>query len=356
MITPLSDPGLEPVAGMFRVLADFDFAGASPLYQRLATAAADDAEVVALLLPAAPRDRMPHLLFAAVQYLLGREGVGMLDAFGSQPYETFRSWCLDHRPEIESLTSTRVNQTNEVGRCAASLPTLATVAGWTASPLAIVEVGTSAGLNLLLDRYRYVFGPGRELGPSESDVVLEPRIDGAPPPPMAMPEVVFRMGVDRQPVDVTDDDAVRWLRACIWPEQRWRAELFDTAVVAARRDPPTIVQGDVFEALGDVVGQVPTDAMLCILHTAFINYLPEPARFVDLLTALGAARPLWWVSGEPPGLVPGLTPPAAAPERSGGIHFLYGAQPVGHASHEAAALARSGTHGAWLEWLGDQPG
>ncbi|MBV9284479.1 MAG: DUF2332 family protein, partial [Acidimicrobiia bacterium] len=62
----MTDPGLDAVAGMFRVLADFDFEGASPLYHRLATAAADDPEVVALLLPAAPRDRMPHLLFAAV--------------------------------------------------------------------------------------------------------------------------------------------------------------------------------------------------------------------------------------------------------------------------------------------------
>ncbi|MBV9040540.1 MAG: DUF2332 domain-containing protein [Acidimicrobiia bacterium] len=349
----MTDPGLDAVAGMFRVLAEFDFEGASPLYHRLATAAADDPEVVALLLPAAPRDRMPHLLFAAVQYLLGRDGVGMLDAFSSAPYETFRTWCLDHRQELESLTSTRVNQTNEVGRCAASLPTLATVAAWTRSPLAIVEVGTSAGLNLLLDRYRYVFGPGHEMGPTESGVVLQPRIEGAAPPPMAMPEIVFRMGLDRQPEDVADDDAMRWLRACIWPEQHWRAELFDRAVDAARRDPPTIVRGDVLETLGDVVGQAPPDAALCILHTAFINYLPEPDRFVDLLSQLGAERPLWWVSGEPPGLVPGMTSTAPAPARSGGIHFLYGAQPVGQTAHEPAVLARSGTHGAWLEWLGD---
>ena len=341
---------------MFRVLADFDFAGASPLYQRLATAAAEDPEVVALLLPAAPRDRMPHLLFAAVQYLLGRRGIGMLDTFGSEPYETFRTWCLDHRSELESITATRVNQTNEVGRCAASLPALATVAAWTRSPLAIVEVGTSAGLNLLLDRYRYVFGPGHEMGPDDSDVVLQPRIEGAAPPPMAMPEIVFRIGLDRQPEDVADDDAMRWLRACIWPEQQWRAELFDKAVHAARRDPPTIVRGDVFETLGDVLSQAPPDTTLCILHTAFINYVPEPDRFVDLVRQLGAERPLWWVSGEPPGLVPGLTSTAPAPARSGGIHFLYGVHPVGDASHEAAVLARSGTHGAWLEWLADPAG
>jgi len=347
----VTDDGVEAVSGMFRVLADFDFAGASPLYQRLANAAADDPEVVGLLLPAAPRDRMPHLLFAAVQYLLAGDGIGMLDAFGSEPYATFRSWCLDHRPELESLAARRVIQTNEVGRCAASLPTLASVAAWTGSPLAIVEVGTSAGLNLLLDRYRYVFGPGREMGPSDSDVVLQPRIEGAAPPPMAMPEIVFRMGLDRQPEDVTDGDAMRWLRACIWPEQQWRAELFDRAVEAARRDPPTIVQGDVFDTLGDVVRQAPADATLCVLHTAFINYVPEPDRFADLLTRLGAERPLWRVSGEPPGLVPGLASTAPVPERSGGIHFLYGAQPVGDASHAPAVLARAGTHGAWLEWL-----
>jgi hypothetical protein len=341
---------LEQLAGLFRVLAELDFRGASPLYERLAREAADDDEVLALLLPAAPRDRMPHLLFAAVQYLVWGDGADMLDTFGSRPYAEFRAWCLDRRSDLETLVATRVNQTNEVGRCAGLLPTLATVAAQTDAPLGILEVGASAGLNLLLDRYRYVFGRGREAGPADSDVVLEPRMEGSSTPPLDVPEVVWRVGLDRQPVDVGDDDRVRWLRACIWPEQPWRRDLFDAAVARARRDPPHLIEGDVYERLADIVGEARPDIALCIVHTAVLGYLPDPERFERLLRALAADRPLWWVSGEAAGLVPTLTLQTAPVVE--GINFVFGVVPLGVPGLAPLALARAGSHGAWLEWLG----
>jgi len=340
---------LEQLAGLFRVLAELDFRGASPLYERLARKSADDDDVLALLLPAAPRDRMPHLLFAAVQYLLWRDGDTMLDAFEKRPYADFRSWCLDHRSDLDTLIATRVNQTNEVGRCAALLPTLATVAAQADAPLGIVEVGASAGLNLLFDQYHYVFGQGREAGPTDSGVVLEPRMEGAGNPPLGVPEVVWRVGLDRQPVEVGDEDRVRWLRACIWPEQRWRVDMFDAAVARARRDPPRLIEGDVYERLSDVAGQAPPDVALCIVHTAVLGYLPDQERFERLLGELAEDRPLWWVSGEAAGMVSALTPlPSPAVE---GINFVFGAVPLGVPEAKPRALARAGSHGAWLEWL-----
>src|SRR6266540_5403504 len=113
----MTDTDLDGVAQMFRFLADIDFHPGS-LYERWARPAADDPEVLSLLLPALATDRLPHLLFAAVQYLLLGQGSDPLAAFGDQPYDVFRAWCLDHRGEIETLVANHVVQTNEVARCA----------------------------------------------------------------------------------------------------------------------------------------------------------------------------------------------------------------------------------------------
>jgi hypothetical protein len=338
---------LEDVAYLFRVLAEVDFWGASPLYARLATAAADDTEVLSLLLPAARPDRQPHLLFAAVQFLLLGDGSDPVAAFGDEPYDVFHNWCLARRRKIEALVATRFVQTNEVGRCAALVLCLAWVATRAGRPLAVLEVGASAGLNLGFDRYRYRLG-SHDVGRPDAGVVLEPRIDGSPVPPLSMPAVVWRRGLDRSPVDVNDDNAVRWLRACIWPEQTWRQELFDRAVTTARAGPPVIVPGDAVADLGAAVADAPADAALCVVHTAVIPYLPDRSAFAAAISDLAAERPVWWVSGEAMGLVPALPAPPTPTE---GIAFHYGVVPLAAGDATPRLVARAGPHGAWLEWL-----
>jgi hypothetical protein len=339
---------LEVLADRFRALADIDFRGVSPLYECLTRAAAEDPALLSLLLPAAQRDRRPHLLFAAVQYLLSRQGSDPLTEFGQEPFPAFRSWCLGHRPEIEDIVATHVVQTNEVGRCAALLPCLAVVAETAQQPLAILEVGASAGLNLLFDRYRYVYGTGPAVGAADSDVVLQPRLEGDLVPNAAVPSVSWRLGLDRLPVDVTDDDAVSWLRACIWPEQHKRIELLTRAVAAARRDPPTVVRGDAVDSLRALVRAAPEDAALCVVHTAVLPYIPDYTRFTDLIVELARSRPLWWVSGEVPGVVRQLR---EQPKVNGQISFIYGVVPLGIPGQGPRTLARGGGHGTWLEWL-----
>jgi hypothetical protein len=340
----------DTLAQLCRALAEHDFRGASPLYETLALGLADDPDVLSLLSPAAPRDRMPHLLLAAVQYLLVRDGVGMLEAFAAQPYLSFRSFCLEHRSELEHLTATRVNQTNEVGRCAALAPALGVVGRLAGQPLALVEVGPSAGLNLMFDRYRYDFGLGAQAGPTDSVVVVRPRLVGPLTPPSVLPDVAWRVGLDRKPVDVRDDDAVAWLRACIWPEQQWRRELFDQAVATARLEPPRLMTGDAVANLADVIESVPGDTPLCVFHTAVIGYLPDARRFAETLADAASQRPIWWLPGEPAGFVPELT--SSATFAPAGIVFRFGVVPLGmEAGWSPRTLAHTGSHGAWLEWM-----
>ena len=340
---------LEGVGAMFRALAEIDYRNRSPLYEQLALAAADDPDVLSLVLPAAPTDRYPHLLMAAVQYLLLGEGSSPLEAFGpSDPYPAFRAWCLAHRAEIESLTGRRVVQTNEVARCAGLVPCFAAVADASdGRPLALLEVGASAGLNLLFDRYRYDFGPSASMGLPDAPVVIRPRMEGPPPAIGAMPEVSWRRGLDRNPVDVTSDEDVRWLRACIWPEQQARRDLLDRAVAVARQSPPTVLRGDALETVSELAATAPADAVLCVYHTAVLAYLPDPAKFAERLAEVAETRPLWWVSGEPPGFVAPLAGQTVPLPEGAHLVFQYGIVPLNLPGHEPRTLASADPHGIW---------
>src|SRR5258708_38593327 len=98
----------------FRIFAEVDFKGSSPLYERLARESADDPEILSLLRPAAPSDRLPHLLFAAIQYLLLGDGSDPISAFAADPIPAFRAWCSPRRSEIAALVASRFTQTNQV--------------------------------------------------------------------------------------------------------------------------------------------------------------------------------------------------------------------------------------------------
>jgi len=162
------DSRLEELSQKFEVFAVAEAAGSSPLYERLSNFVAHDGELLGLAAAAATGPET-NLFFAAAQYLLLREPDAPLAVFypslggtadpGAGVEKTFRDFCLDRREAMEGLLGTRRVQTNEVRRSASLLLALEQVARlepW--RPLALVEIGSSAGLNLLVDRYSYDFG------------------------------------------------------------------------------------------------------------------------------------------------------------------------------------------------------
>ncbi|HEY4378650.1 MAG TPA: DUF2332 family protein, partial [Acidimicrobiales bacterium] len=226
--TPYVDPAeLAAMAVHVRAFG-LDPSGRRPLYHRLATAAADDDEVLARLWLARPEQRRIMLLLAAVHDVLLAGNRDPLGAWYSSitdpphpvghgaddPWPHFRRLALDDDGVAERL-ATRSTQTNEVGRCATLLPALAQISAeaaeasdaaetssGTGRPLGLVEVGASAGLNLLLDRYEYRYDPGGTVG-APSTLVLPCRVHGEIPPPLpaAPPPIASRVGVDLHPVD-----------------------------------------------------------------------------------------------------------------------------------------------------------
>jgi hypothetical protein len=318
-----------PVAERYRRFAEREARGRSPLYERFALGVAGDRELLELLEQLPQAKQQPNLLLAAVLYLGGRQ-----PDFGA-----FRAFVLDHADHVLATLAARQTQTNEVGRCALLLPLLARLPG----PLALVEVGASAGLCLLPDRYAYDYG-GTIVGDPAAPVLLrlacQPR--GPVPIPAALPQVVWRRGIDLAPVHLDDPDAVRWLECCVWPDQPQRLTRLRAAVRIARADPPEVVRGDLLEQVEAVVAQAPAEARVVVFHAAVLVYLPDQGR--RRFAALMAALPVVWISAEGPGVIPALEAQldrARAPARA---VFLLGQGP-----QQLVGLADP--HGAWLQWL-----
>jgi hypothetical protein len=310
---------------LYREFAAREARGRSPLYERLALGVAEDADLLRLLNRAPSSKRQPNLLFASVRFL---GGIGT-------DYESFRSFVLERQVEVSDLLLHRRTQTNEVGRCAALLPVLARLEG----PLALVEVGASAGLCLLPDRYRYRYGD-RSVGDPSALVVLECEAIGPVPVPRYVPEVAWRRGIDVTPVDVTDAQDIRWLEACVWPDQTERLARLQAAVEVARWEPPAVEEGDVLERTADIVSQAPAGTTIVVFHSALMPYLTEGARreFEQLVSGL----PVTWISNEAEGAVPSLAGPRieAAGERDAFV-----------VAEGATVVALSDPHGEWLQWI-----
>lgn len=319
------------LAERYRRFARVEAHGRSPLYEQCALGVADDAAVQAILARLPPDRQQPNLLFAAVALLTG-----------VQPeYQAFRSVVLERADDLTAIMRVRRTQTNEPGRCAVLLPLLARLLG----PLALLEVGASAGLCLLPDRYRYQYSSG-VVGDPGSRVVIRCEARGPVPIPDHLPTVVWRRGIDLEPVDLHDADSARWLECCVWPEQTERLARLRAAIEVARADSPVVIRGDLLELVGEVAGTAPPSATLVIFHSAVLTYLSrdDRRRFAELVQAL----PATWISNEAPGVVESLF----VRDRHR-VHPEAGRFVVGINGERAAAF--SDPHGAWVEWLDAGP-
>jgi hypothetical protein len=192
-------------------------------------------------------------------------------------------------------------QTNEAGRCALLLPVLASLP----QPLALLEVGTAAGLALYPDRYSYRYG-GHLLG--SSGPVLDCALTGTAPP-TRLPEVAWRAGLDLNPLDIRNPGDLAWLEALIWPEHSHRRDRLHAAAAIAAAHPPMLTRGDLTEDLLPLAARAPAGATLAVFHTSVLYQVPQARRaaFADLVREL----PGHWIAVEGPDVLTyeGLPPP-----------------------------------------------
>jgi hypothetical protein len=338
----------EELSQIFERSANEEFHNSSPLYEHLSLAIAKDPQMLSLAAHCRKGERAPNLFFAAVHLLLLKgtryplslyyQGLSGSSLGTDDPYPTFRSFCLEYDEEIRSLISARMVQTNEVRRCVAIMPALILVSREAKGrPLYLVEIGASAGLNLLWDRYAYDYGETLQCGDIDSPVQIKCAVKGKsiPPLPERFPEVSARVGIDVNPLDVNHPEATLWLRALVWPEDEERAELLQQAVQVTRQNPPTLIRGDGVESLPAVIEAVPKDSVLCIIRM-FTPIAPiSRHRLSCLISSYGAKRDVFVVSSKSHGR-----------DES---ELLLRSFVNGITTEKCVAYFQN--HGAWIEWL-----
>ncbi|MEZ5378000.1 MAG: DUF2332 domain-containing protein [Acidimicrobiales bacterium] len=367
-------PDLEQLRAVWLRFARDECGTYTPLYRSICETVADRAEVLQVTADGPSHARQPNLLLAAVHALVLRHRASgpatrdpALDRL-CEIYESGRSddagegfvdVVLSHRDEVARLLATRFTQTNECGRSAPLSLALHSVAesyvGTGAGPagLALIDAGCSAGLNLAVDRYRIDFGDDGAFGPSGGPLVASelrgPHVHSMLPLPESLVCIGWRVGLERAPVDLSDDEAVTWMQACLWPDQPHRLERAAQAFTQLRSNPPRIEQGDMVDDLTSLIDQAPADLLVTVLTSWAAAYL-RPAdreRLVEVLRAASVNRPIVWLSMEFPGVAPGLALPdftvdtPTSPSLVGALHFDRG-------EIEPRTIGWTHPHGAWF--------
>lgn len=339
-------------------------------YVAICHAVAESPELLGLMLHAPATQRRPNLFLASVHDLLLREpahplavyfqSLGGACAPDAQLGVRLKDLVAQHPSEMVALLSQRHTQTNEIGRCAVLWPVLqreAVVQG--GRPLALLDLGCSAGLNLGVDRYRYnyqsdrgAFSRGGPYQPEQAQVACVWQ-GCAPPPDVAVP-LHAKLGLDVQPVNVQDPQAVRWLQACVWPGDVARMERLRQAVAQARLAGDTVRRMEGLVDLQRWLDSLPADVVPVLFNSWVLSYF-EQEQLAQLRVAAQSwmlQRGLVWISAEAPALrPPGLSCPDWPAHRPMAGQTLWTRQAAVNGVLHAEALAWSHPHGHWLHCL-----
>jgi hypothetical protein len=312
------------IAARYLRFAQEEARGRSPLYETIARGVAADEATIGFLLTLPRSKQQPNLLLAAVRHLYGTPA----------GWREFRKALLANDVAVRAVMLSRSTQTNEPARCATLLPVLARLP----QPLALIEVGASAGLCLLSDHYGYDYGSAR-LPAAAGAPTFHCAVNDGTPIPQTLPRIVWRAGLDLNPLDAAEGETTAWLETLVWPEQSGRLANLRAAMKIAATARPRIVRGDLLgDSLEQLCGEAPSGATLVIFHTAVLAYVPDLSdrrAFADRARRLGT-----WISNEPPGTFPDIARTVArgAPGR-----FLMAVN--------GAAVAWTDPHGASLDWI-----
>ena len=294
----------------------------APLYRRLASAIAEDTEIVSILLNAPDTQQRPVLLLAALHDLVlehpdlpaARHFPSITpDPDRSDPFPLARAALLDHHQRITSIVATRHTQTNEVGRCAPLLMALQGVED--GRTIGLIDIGCSAGLNLNLDRYAYRLAASDASWSIDIAAEQTPRLEcairGSKPTGLAIPAITTRIGLDARPVDLSNHTEVRWLQACVWPDQVDRLKRLRAAIEVTQTHPVAIEDGDAVNDLTTAIGRVALTELPVVVNSWALAYLTGAQRreYRRTMEHLGSERDLTWIHLEAPSDCPELDAP-----------------------------------------------
>jgi hypothetical protein len=343
-----------------QVYRDFGAAdGTSPLYRRVAVVLSESDDALRAIEAAPARKRHPTVILAALHDLtLAGRAPALAAAYAAADGDAAAGAAIDTllrmTDEVVAIAVRRQPRSDETGRCTVLYPAVAEAAHRVgAQAVGLIDVGCSAGLDLNVDRVGITYSNGQSLGDPCSPVQLQASIVGSRPlPPRAIPEVVARVGIDVDPIDVTDADEARWLRACLPPDQPERRARLDAELALAATDPPLLLRGDAIDLLPEAVERVPADVLPVVTTTWSLSSFPLESRlrFLQRLGDGAAGRAVAWVSAEGVGVAPAI--PTLGDRRASG-HSILGLAVFDGPGLHAEAIGRCWSRGRLLAWLAD---
>ncbi|MBU6267503.1 MAG: DUF2332 family protein [Sphingomonadales bacterium] len=296
----------DEVAASFRA-SEVIFTGMGALlFAEFCRHAADDPEMIALGGLAMAGARPAHL-FSAVHYLLLGDPsdplarhFATLDEAPLAPagaYPKLARFCAAHRGELVDLLRTRTVQTTYAERCRALLAPMGVVTGAAGEPLNLIEIGCSAGALLVFDKFAYRMDGSGLVGDPGAPVVLEGELRNGPP--LFIPTIGKRIGIDLHTIDARSPEDCRWLLALCFPELRDEQRRLAAALEVIAETDITMLEGDGLARLREALALAPDP--LCVFHSACLFYWPPEARraLEDLLLETARTREFWRISIEP---------------------------------------------------------
>ena len=246
-----------------------------------------------------------------------------------------------HRDELARLIESRVTNTNEVGRTAVLHPGFRAVAAEAGAPLNLIEIGPSAGLNMIWDRYGVRYSRDGAVAASiapDAPLVIDANLRGARLPPTGpAPQIAARIGLELNPNDLADPENRDWLRALVWPEHTARLKRLEAAMALLAETPPDIRHGDALAGLLPTIRTIPESQPVCVYHTITVYQFSRAMRQTldDLMTVAGLRRPVWRLGFE------------MEPDR----RYCLTLSRHHDGTVERRRLAEAHPHGVWLDWL-----
>lgn len=367
MIIPEGSPSGEAQLAIEELASRFEnfsaaFGTSAPLYAGFSARVAREPAILDLMMTADREQRIPVLLFACVHYLLLGEpdcelaghypNIGTAQSTqairSGRSDDTFVRFVLANHERLHLLLQSKSTQTNEIARC-----------NWFLFPFAMIEeevgigriaridVGSSAGLTLLFSNVDFDVHPGRMVG-SGGRLTLRCDTRGNPPLPDRVPTIAWSVGFDSSPVDLADEESVRWLEACVWPDQVDRFDRLVRAIDLARRHDVRVERGDAVVDLLDFVERALTHGHPVVTTSWVMNYLTPEERlaFVRLLDEVGSENDLSWVIAESPREAPELPVRGHMDEDITVISLVRWRD----GRRDTKRLATAHPHGNWISW------
>lgn len=294
------------LAESFRRFAKLECENSSPLYETLSYQIAEDPDMLEIANHIPLGQPVPNLLFATVKYILKSTDDHLKRYYASfsnsplpiaQAYPLFKAFVQKHEETLLQLFQTKLVQTNEVRRCAYLYPMFTEIYRKHGQPLALIEIGTSAGLQLGIDHYQYVYNDSVIVGNRKSTLLLssENRGESLPESINTPPVISTRIGMDLNTIDVKNEAEYEWLQALIWPEHTERQATLDKAAAIIRQLELELLEGDAIEQIQTVCQKIPLDQIIVVFHTHVANQFPNDTKekLLEILKLISNKRPLY---------------------------------------------------------------